>query len=142
MSAFRVQDKTINQIVGFLKWRFSQNKNLQTRDEIAMKLEIDFKTDTEAGRKLAELMAGLNRLSLITRYANWQGLYGEPFVYCQESGANVFQTIKSLHCWTYQCDEGNLHETSRLYRIMERLASSLAYEVVSEMPEYQEAVWD
>ena len=54
--------------------------------------------------------------------------------------ANRHQTLKSIHCWAYQCCEGTVTK-SKLRREVQGLGRGLAEELASAAPEYERAVW-
>jgi len=56
--------------------------------------------------------------------------------------ATMVQSYKSLRCFLYQCNEGNIPETSELYKALERMSGRWADEIVSSLPEYEKAPWD
>jgi len=49
-------------------------------------------------------------------------------------------TLKAMHCWLYQCSEGNAPERP-LFKAIEEISQDLAYRIVCELPEYEKAPW-
>jgi hypothetical protein len=54
--------------------------------------------------------------------------------------ASWIQRLKSLHCFTYQCAEGNVPK-SKLYKLCIEKEHELANAIINEMPEYDKAKW-
>lgn len=50
------------------------------------------------------------------------------------------RVYKSLQCFLYQCSEGDVPETP-LFQELERYCSALAAEIITELPEYEDAAW-
>lgn len=135
MSAYIVDDATINRVVGFLA-------KTDSRREIARDLDCDLAT-REGRAKLAEAMFALNIQAIEARYGEGQAtdFRALDFAYRAER-TSAIQAYKSLRCWLYQCSEGEISETSLLYAVMERASDGLAHEIVAELPAYQDAAWD
>jgi hypothetical protein len=53
---------------------------------------------------------------------------------------NKYQTLKSIHCWAYQCAEGTV-TNSKLRREVERMGYDLAESLVDETEGYKAATW-
>jgi hypothetical protein len=54
--------------------------------------------------------------------------------------ASAVQVLKSLHCWHYQCSEGDVPHT-KLYQFFEEVEKHLAVQIVTALPAYDKAVW-
>lgn len=52
------------------------------------------------------------------------------------------QGLKSMHCLLYQCSEGDVPETSELYKALDKLSDELTKQMATDTPEYDAAVWD
>ena len=52
------------------------------------------------------------------------------------------EALKALRCVIYQCSEGDIPDTSLLYKRMTDRANALCREIVSDLPEYEQAAWD
>lgn len=142
MSAYIVEDKTINRIVSWVD-RKLQSDNPYLFRELMKAAEID-PTDRQWAPKLGISMAILNDRSVNARYGEGTAngdREGITYKFKWEPSFNHFQALKSMHCWSYQCAEGDIPETSELYQVFERIASSLAYHIVSDLPEYDQAQW-
>lgn len=140
MSAYIVEDETINRIVSYLD---HDRDGEWMRRKVAGVLGVA-RFDVLA---LASAMFALNVEAVECRYGD-SATYGTgegsfrplDFAYSYES-ANVFQVIKSLKCWLYQCSEGDIPEQSALFRVLEQYAGELACGIVSDMPQYEAASW-
>ena len=88
----------------------------------------------EMGQKLYQL----NSQAILARY-------GRPGDVPDYRYAVVFppviQQLKSLQCLIYQCSEGKVPE-SALYQLMLKRKGELASEIISNLPEYDQADWD
>lgn len=140
MSAYIVEDQTINRIVSHLE----HDRDAEwMRRKVASVLGMS-RFDALA---LASAMFALNVEAVESRYGD-SATYGThegsfrplDFAYSYES-ANTFQVLKSLKCWLYQCSEGDIPERSDLFRVLEQYAGELACGIVADMPAYEAASW-
>lgn len=53
---------------------------------------------------------------------------------------NIFQFLKSVQCFIYQCSEGDVMD-SDLYKDMIMLEKKLLNYIIMDVPEYKEAEW-
>jgi hypothetical protein len=51
------------------------------------------------------------------------------------------QTLKSIRCFLYQCTEGDQFMETDAFKHLEMLSDALAYKIVTNLPEYNEAKW-
>lgn len=125
MSAFIVQDKTINRIVSNLK-------------------ESDFlKSGSYLVQDLAQKMFDLNCKAIEQRYGAGQAEKFRPlkFIFKKEECSEI-QALKSLNCWLYQCMEGDIPKTSKLYKFFDALSGDWANSIVAKITAYSNAEWD
>lgn len=96
---------------------------------------------------LCAQMWSMNVAAVTARYGDRTGEYG---AWTDQPGAdkrtratwfNVYQFLKSLHCYLYQCAEGGIPEKNPLYAKLQLLADHLARHVLDKLPPYQAAVW-
>lgn len=160
MSAFVVEPKTINRIV----WQLLVEKD---RDgfpgQLLAKTEFSIESE-EYASDLGLALYNLNMNAVNQRYPDCvpdragaertlPGTYGAddkmlPYKYEAVgiktlSGlptSDKYQAIKSLDCWLYQCDEGNVHE-STLYKAMEAIRDHWCRRIVTATAEYEAAEW-
>ena len=138
MSAFVVEDQTINEIVNFLEFHESSWPGRIVFKETNILLNSE-----EGPKQLAEEMFKLNVEAVNQRYGENEAHNFRPldfkFGYVAAKVAPV-QAFKSLKCWLYQCSEGNVPETP-LYKTMDQLSGWIAETIVRELPEYEQARW-
>src|SRR6266571_1036277 len=122
MSAFMVEDTTINRVVTWLK-----------REVSTSRFTLDM---------LAQEMFQLNCDGVNARYGNGEAEKFRPlnFTYRPEDCSSLVQVLKSLQCWNYQCSEGDVPET-KLYQFFEEVEHHVALQIVMGLPEYKKAKW-
>ena len=139
MSAFMVEDKTINNIVNWL-WR-----ELNELYCIPPKLkELGFDTGTSGwAEHLGQAMFQLNVIAVDARYGSGEAKKFRPLDYRYKVTKPVplVQVLKSLQCWLYQCNERDV-PTTALYGLFDNeVQLYLMTEIIDALPEYQNAVW-
>src|SRR3990167_3335405 len=99
MSAFMVEDRTINRIVNTIEYYSRDNYYLKE----GLK-KLGFKLESVPGREeLAHALFQLNIKSINTRYGKGEAKKFRPldFKYSQVEWGKPIQTLKSLQCFTY-----------------------------------------
>jgi hypothetical protein len=139
MSAYVVEDKTINRIVYYLQF-------LHPSSNVRRELLTVANLDAEDGDKLlAGAMFMLNCNAVDQRYPGHAKSMPDAFRPLDYGYSPLLSTqiqvFKSLRCWLYQCSEGNIPDTSDLYKVMEKVSGHMALEIVSNLPEYEAAEW-
>lgn len=134
MSAFLVEDETINNVVNWLNRELS--KSYYLTEELK---KLGYGTcDME---KLAKDMFWLNIASLKQRYGSEKGFRDLDFKYKFSYSKTEIQILKSLNCWLYQCCEGNVVR-QKLYRFFsEVIKVYLMSSIINKPPEYNNAQW-
>lgn len=134
MSAFVVQDHTINRVLAYFVHRPEYRGRVRA-------LAAECGDGTPAA--LGAAMFALNVTAVNVRYGPGEAESFRPldYAYRAEAPGGAVATYKSLRCWLYQCAEGLVPETP-LYREMESLGHRLAGEIVARLPEYDSAPWD
>jgi hypothetical protein len=134
MSAFVVQDKTINR---FICWMENDNYNNGWTKHRLEELKL---TTRET---LGKALFNLNCDAVNQRYGDGQAEQFRPLDYrfTYELVTTPHQALKSLECWLYQCSEGNVPETP-LFQIMEDYSHRLCASIVHNMEQYERARWD
>jgi hypothetical protein len=139
MSAFMVEDQTINQIVNWLR---TEIPNLSY---IPYKLR-DLGIDTFARgweEQLGREMFQLNSKAVDARYGTGEAATERAldYTYTREPADSLAQTAKSLRCWLYQCNEGDVPDTA-LYKLFDHDVRIYLLETIIEtLPEYRQAAW-
>jgi hypothetical protein len=133
MSAFVVDDKTINRIATFLHDDYNNKTWTLHRLE-----EIGITTQEELGKAMFDL----NVNAVNQRYGDGQAatFRSLDYQFTYELVLSTFQAVKSLKCWLYQCSEGDVPETP-LYKIMDDYCNNVMYHIVSSNPQYERAAW-
>lgn len=135
MSAFMVDDSTINQIIAHLSYDHGFHKRFLK--------EAGYDLDNPADRQnLAVRMFVLNKMGVEARYGRGEAKEFRPLDFQYRSCVPVVQmkAYKQLRCWLYQCSEGNVPNT-RFYKLMDRLSDYMAHNIVSNMKEYDALPW-
>ena len=139
MSAFMVEDHTINRVVTWLR-REVQTTRFRL-DRLAREYDVDL-TSENWDEKLARAMFQLNCDGVNARYGEGEAEKFRPltFTYKTEVYHSLVQVLKSLRCLLYQCSEGEVPRTM-LYQFFEEVEHHLAVKIVSSLPEYDTATW-
>ncbi len=136
MSAFIVENRTINEVVSFLYLGF---KSEYYKNKLK---EMGFDITTDEGReKLGQEMYFLNVMAVRYRYEERADDLIPPGYKYKLEPTNIYQALKSLRCWLYQCSEGNIPETSELYKLMEEISCQLAFDIVYKLKPFEDAEW-
>jgi hypothetical protein len=135
MSAYMVDDKTINRIVSYL---YQEQDSHWTRGRLARECGVPM---IAGGPELGALMFALNIQGVNARYGDGEASNFRPLDYQYEYElCTKMQALKSLQCWRYQCSEGDVPETV-LYKIMDDYSHRLAESIVDALPAYEKAEW-
>src|SRR6266496_4857378 len=139
MSAFMVEDTTINRVVTWLKREVRRSRF--TLDRLAREYGVDLTSDGW-DEKLAQAMFQLNCDGVNARYGEGEAEKFRPlnFTYRPEGDTFRVQVLKSLQCWMYQCNEGEVPQT-KLYQFFEEVENYLALKIVMSLPEWDKAKW-
>ena len=145
MSSFVVEDKTINRVVSFLYHDRDRGEycrcqlgvlgfHLQDAKEGEIEVEL---------QRFGQAMFDLNCEAVNQRYGPGEAAKFRPLDYSFKweswgGGQEIFSTLKALRCWLYQCSEGNVPQTE-LFKIMDGLADAIAYGIVCDLPDYENA---
>lgn len=142
MSAYMVNKQTLQEIVGYLDMdvRFPNTSGCYgSLNHILVQAGYDLETRADRQRLIQD-MAELNRQSVNIRYGEHEiadNICYEEKLY----RATLIQVYKSLQCYLYQCCEGEIPETSNLYKALQRACGNMAHCIVSRLPEYEQAAW-
>jgi hypothetical protein len=136
MSAFLVEEKTLHKILTQLGREVRKSRWL--KEQFEKELQLDF-ADSQWQTHLGQKMWDLNQLSLGYRYGDKPINLTYRF---QPVLCTPVQAFKALHCWLYQCNEGEIPELSKLYTFFENVfAPQWAELLVMRTPEYDQAEW-
>jgi hypothetical protein len=139
MSAFMVEDKTINNVVNWLR------RELSGLTIIPFKLkEIGFDTNVAGWpERLGHAMFQLNINAVDARYGSGEaGKFRKlDYRYQVTEPVPLVQVLKSLQCWLYQCCEGDVPQTE-LYGLFDNdIREYLMSKIITMLPEYEKAYW-
>ena len=138
MSAFIVEDKTINKIVTWLA--YSQDASWDRRQIEKLGYDLSKRFSVE---KLAKDMFALNCRAVDARYGQGEAEKFRElnFQFREEHMETEISILKAINCWHYQCSEGREIPEHPLYKAMDRLSNGIAQGIVSRLPQYDKAVW-
>jgi hypothetical protein len=142
MSAFIVADKTINNIVTWLDSALAEAYGTITIRHKLLELGFDASVAGWAER-LGYAMFQLNVIAVAARYGSGEAKKFRPLDYRYRLTHSVplVQVLKSLQCWLYQCNEGDVPQTA-LYGLFDNdVQVYLMTEIIDALPEYQSAIW-
>jgi hypothetical protein len=139
MSAFMVEDRTINYVVNWLR------RNIDQFSTIPHKLkELGIETNVTGWAEiLGYEMFQLNVKAVDARYGNGEAPKFRKLDYRFEhtEAVPLVQVLKSLQCWLYQCTEGDVPETELYGLFNNDVQRYLMNEIIDTLPEYKHAVW-
>ena len=138
MSAFVVEDKTINGVISFVSRHDECDDIRRTiKEETGINL-----LERDGPMKLGTAMFALNCNAIEQRYGKGEAANFRDLDYSfRFSAVSRMQAYKNLRCWRYQCCEGDVPETSLLYTTMNRVLDLLAHAIVADLPEFSALPW-
>jgi hypothetical protein len=142
MSTFIVADKTINYIVNWLEKELEEIYGTTVIRQKIMEQGFDA---SESGwiERLGQAMFQLNVIAVDARYGSGEEKKFRPLTYHYKATepVPVTQVLKSLQCWLYQYNEGDV-PTTALYTLFDNdVQVYLMTEIIDALPEYQNAIW-
>ena len=136
MSAYVVDDKTINIIVSYLYAKAAGGDTSIVSLELA-KMGWDLSNNPDHAERLAYMMFDLNVEAIKARYGGI--VESEKFRYLFTPATQI-EVIKALECWKYQCTEGYIAGT-KLYKAMTQTYCLLCSDYIHQLEEYEAAPW-
>jgi hypothetical protein len=145
MSTFIVADKTINTIVHWLERELRGLEEVHSTIIIRQKLqEMGFDASVAGwAERLGQAMFQLNVIAVDARYGSDEAKRFRPLDYHYKvpEPEPLVQVLKSLQCWLYQCNEGDV-PTTALYTLFDNdVQVYLMTEIIDALPKYQNAHW-
>ena len=137
MSAFIVEEDNLYRVINSITKIEGYTKSLQEIKEQAI----------SNPKGLFKKLNSLNRYSMSQRYEKdiFDDQMTYPFNLSKYNEAvlktNKHQNLKSLTCFLYQSCEGKA-ENSDLYKLLNKISSDIAYNIISNTEEYKKAKWD
>ena len=143
MSAFIVEDQTINRIVTCLAdLEHSNVEPFMSLTEHGARFNGSSGDERQArADRLAREMFTMNMMAVHFRYGKLDDMMPErAFEFAWEHSGDAWQVLKSLHCYLYQCSEGNVPDRP-LYKELKEFGARLADALACSQPQYDAASW-
>lgn len=144
MSAYIVEDETINKVLAFLRNEGARNGSELLYGSAGRAL-AEVGCDIENGNALDRLgqdMFDLNVYAVEERYGKGEAKEFRPLDFKPRGlmPPTLMQALKALQCWLYQCSESDA-DARPLYRAMHKLETTIARAIIANLPEYHRAEW-
>lgn len=141
MSAFVVEDETINKIVSYLYANANgQDCSILWSATKLYKLGFDLSV-AENCIRLAQRMFEMNVAAVDSRYGEGEAKEFRTLDFKYSfTPASLIEVIKALESWDYQCTEGEI-PFLRLYHAMDEVKCILSVFYVHQTEEYEGAQW-
>jgi hypothetical protein len=138
MSAFIVEDETINKVIACLN---SVENGPENADWITRPLR-NIAYIGKLGKTLGEAMFVLNAASVEERYGEGEARSFRPLDYKFKDilPPSPIAAYKALQCFLYQSCEGEC-DKDELFIALEQVKAELAQYIVNRLPQYESAVW-
>ncbi len=133
MSSYIVEDITINRILSYI-----DHAHLCS----CSKLREKYAELTKLGRAMLKMNIDATNQRYEKPYLTPQEVKARlaNFKYDYYQLVDIYQVLKSLNCYNYQCAEGTINRRW-LNKEMEDLAQAITNQIVSDRPEYEKAEW-
>ena len=150
MSAYLVEDKTINLIAGLycygLQSKYTQPiepRSLRKPSKIAIELKRMNLKALEARYpsdwNFLTQHQGITEIDVVDSDGNMAPAFE---VSDEEHGDDsLAQKLKHVQCFLYQCSEGNISDTE-LFKSVEQIKDDLKDMIINELPAYRQASWE
>jgi hypothetical protein len=139
MSAYMVANETINRVVYWLYFEVAKSQWLRE------KLEKTSGVDTSAyewTQTLGKAVFQLNIDGVNARYGDGEAKQFRALDYrYKPAHSSAIQVLKSLQCWLYQCMEGEVVKQPLYIFFNTVVEPHLMSSIISNLPEYNKAVW-
>ena len=136
MSAFIVDDTTINRILTYLYCTPVGYESSYAHDYFkAAGVPLDSEKNLVA---LGNALAAMNRTAVNQRYSEQEQV--AVFALKLNEKASDVQVLKSLQCFLYQCSEGKVPKT-KLYKLMRQFEKVLMSSIISKVTDYEKLEW-
>lgn len=137
MSSFIISSKTMDSIVHGI-WPNGSSTHCPPLPDDIIKL-----TGASTKQELGNRLYAMNWAAYKQRYGD--GIMSELNGFAYKVGPTILysreQTLKSLHCYAYQCCEGNVPD-SPLFTALSHYKEEFAAWIVQSSPAYEKAEWD
>lgn len=141
MSAYIVDDETINKIVSYIFAKaLAPDSSIQWEATKLAKMGYSL-ISAYSCSELAHKMFDMNVAAVKARYGEAEGEnFPVPVFEYLFTPATQIEVIKAIKAWKYQCTEGRVH-TLALYKAMVEVHSLLCIDFVEQTEEYEAAPW-
>lgn len=143
MSSFLVSDACINRIVSFLYWDNNEYYSEMWRrklQDIGYDLTDDDSVQSRPETFLGRGLLKVNMKAINIRYpGSHKNLKNPPYIYNSRT-VTIYQALKSMECWLYQCSEGAA-EKEPLYKFIHGVIQDVRSIIINKIPEYEKAEW-
>jgi hypothetical protein len=141
MSAYIVDDETINKIVSYILAKaLGPDSSIQWEATKLFKMGYDL-TSSSSCYELAHKMFDMNVAAVNERYGKGEAEKFRPLDFQYRFvPATQIEVIKALKAWKYQCTEGRVPELA-LYTAMVEVHCLLCIDFVEKTEEYEAAPW-
>lgn len=144
MSSFIVDNNTINKLVEyFIKCSYSEEgvkpQVYDILEELGYSLNYKFDDTNPNADNLFNDMILLNLKAVNYRYDEKNHLVKNKFKEVEET--NIYQILKSLQCFLYQCSEGEMMK-DKLFIALQKIEEILISDIISHLDEYKKAKWE
>jgi len=143
MSAYVVEDETINRVVAFLAHNDLGNYGRALPKPWDL-LGASMRNRVQEGEipmneALGLALRRMNAEAVGQRYDEAPEA-DDAYQYRSETAPSAVVFLKSLDCLLYQCSEGDVPER-RLYKALEAIQARVCAHVARNLPEYDKARW-
>lgn len=141
MSAYIVEDETINKIVSFLYAKANgPDSSIRWEATKLFKMGFDLASSLSCS-DLAHKMFHMNVAAVNARYGEGEAEMFRPLDFrYQFAPASQIEVIKALKAWKYQCTEGEVPDLA-LYKAMTEMHCLFCIDFVEQTEEYEAASW-
>jgi len=139
MSAYIVNKESIERIATLIEYGIGQDDRLDwARRELK---EIGYDVDIDKGfQEFAQALYTMNYDAVNQRYDENSQVQIQKYEQRLRTGT-IFQDLKTVKCFLYQCSEGNVTE-SPLYLFIRDIERSIMNTIIDRIPEYEKANWE
>ena len=142
MSVFMISDKTMARVVNTVTKR---NNGYPTGHPFTFGGLALEHNKAESLSVLGTALYKMNAEAMHQRYGDIATVTDEAPAYRHRNiwpESNRYQDFKSVRCLIYQASEGDVPETSDLFKALEQMAGDMAYDIVSQDHRFDAAEWD
>ena len=142
MSTHVVDESNVERIATIIRYGFPEN-----RMEHFKKLLIESGWDIDTTKGFHDLCVAMHSMNVIatTDHHKHKGFTASSYVlshkYKATTRTSIFQELKSIDCFLYQCDEEVIRE-SPLLKLIKDLRNQVANVMIRGLPEYNIAAWE